>query len=241
MPKMLAAQVVRPGGPFEIVEREIPEPGAGRSESRSRPAASATATRSRRTGLVPGIQYPRVPGHEVAGRRRCRRRGRHGMATGPARRRRLARRIIAARATTAAAAISSPARRSSNHRHHVRRRLCGIHGRARQRGGADAGRVVRRGSGAAACALASRPSTRLRNSGARPGDIVAVLGLGGLGHLGVQYAAKMGFTTVAIARGKDKEPLAKQLGACASTSTARRRTRQRSCRSSAARRSSSRR
>jgi D-arabinose 1-dehydrogenase-like Zn-dependent alcohol dehydrogenase len=53
----------------------------------------------------------------------------------------------------------------------------------------------------------------LRNSGARPGDIVAVLGLGGLGHLGVQYAAKMGFRTVGIARGQDKAELAKELGA----------------------------
>src|SRR5439155_15558340 len=53
----------------------------------------------------------------------------------------------------------------------------------------------------------------LRNSGARPGEVVAVLGLGGLGHLGVQYAAKMGFHTVAIARGQDKGPLAEQLGA----------------------------
>src|SRR5262249_58073923 len=53
----------------------------------------------------------------------------------------------------------------------------------------------------------------LRNSGARPGDLVAVLGLGGLGHLGVQYAARMGVRTAAIARGKDKEPLAPQLGA----------------------------
>jgi len=53
----------------------------------------------------------------------------------------------------------------------------------------------------------------LRNSGARPGDLVAVHGLGGLGHLGVQYAAKMGFKTVGIARGKDKEALARQLGA----------------------------
>src|SRR6185437_14557383 len=53
----------------------------------------------------------------------------------------------------------------------------------------------------------------LRNSGARAGDTVAVLGLGGLGHLGVQYAAKMGFRTVAIARGQDKEPLAKKMGA----------------------------
>jgi len=53
----------------------------------------------------------------------------------------------------------------------------------------------------------------LRNSGARAGDVVAVLGLGGLGHLGVQFAAKMGFRTVAIARGEDKESLAKRLGA----------------------------
>src|SRR5437588_544991 len=53
----------------------------------------------------------------------------------------------------------------------------------------------------------------LRNSGARPGDVVAVLGIGGLGHLGVQFAAKMGFKTVAIARGRDKEPLSRQLGA----------------------------
>src|SRR6266699_254382 len=53
----------------------------------------------------------------------------------------------------------------------------------------------------------------LRNSGARSGDVVAVLGLGGLGHLGVQYAAKIGFHAVGIARGKDKGPLARQLGA----------------------------
>src|SRR3712207_7483971 len=53
----------------------------------------------------------------------------------------------------------------------------------------------------------------LRNSGAVGGDLVAVLGVGGLGHLGVQYAAKMGFRTVAVARGRDKEPLARELGA----------------------------
>jgi len=53
----------------------------------------------------------------------------------------------------------------------------------------------------------------LRNSGARPGDLVAVLGIGGLGHLAVQFAAKMGFKTIAIARGIDKEPLARKLGA----------------------------
>ena len=53
----------------------------------------------------------------------------------------------------------------------------------------------------------------LGNSGARPGDTVAVLGIGGLGHLAIQFAAKMGFRTVAIARGSEKEPLARKLGA----------------------------
>jgi alcohol dehydrogenase/propanol-preferring alcohol dehydrogenase len=53
----------------------------------------------------------------------------------------------------------------------------------------------------------------LRNCGARPGDLVAILGIGGLGHLGVQYAVKMGFRTVAVARGQDKQALARQLGA----------------------------
>jgi D-arabinose 1-dehydrogenase-like Zn-dependent alcohol dehydrogenase len=53
----------------------------------------------------------------------------------------------------------------------------------------------------------------LRNSGARVGDVVAILGIGGLGHLGIQFAAKMGFKTIAIARGKDKEEMARKLGA----------------------------
>jgi D-arabinose 1-dehydrogenase-like Zn-dependent alcohol dehydrogenase len=52
----------------------------------------------------------------------------------------------------------------------------------------------------------------LRNSGAREGDVVAILGIGGLGHLGIQFAAKMAFRTIAIARGKDKEEMARKLG-----------------------------
>lgn len=53
----------------------------------------------------------------------------------------------------------------------------------------------------------------LRHSGARPGDLVAILGVGGLGHLGVQFAVRLGFDTVAIARGTEKEELARKLGA----------------------------
>ena len=75
----------------------------------------------------------------------------------------------------------------------------------------------------------------LKHSGAQPGDLVAMLGLGGLGHLGVQFAAKMGFRTVAIARGADKAPLAKQARRSCVTSTARRRTSRRRCSSWAVR------
>lgn len=71
---------------------------------------------------------------------------------------------------------------------------------------------VRKHEPASACAGITTFNA-LRNSGARPGDLVAVLGLGGLGHLAVQYTARMGFHTLAIARGPDKGPFAKQLGA----------------------------
>ncbi len=80
----------------------------------------------------------------------------------------------------------------------------------------------------------------LRNSGARPGDLVAILGIGGLGHLGVQFAAKMGFRTVAIARGMDKEPLARKLGAFVLHRQSSAGSMRRNCRSWAAPRSSSR-
>jgi D-arabinose 1-dehydrogenase-like Zn-dependent alcohol dehydrogenase len=63
------------------------------------------------------------------------------------------------------------------------------------------------------CAPESRPSTPCATAARAPGDLVGVLGIGGLGHLGLQFAARMGCRTVAIARGKDKEPLARKLGA----------------------------
>ena len=79
----------------------------------------------------------------------------------------------------------------------------------------------------------------LRNSGARPGDLVAVVGIGGLGHLAVQYAAKMGCKTVAIARGKDEEPSGPPTRRALLTSTTKRRIPRRNCKSWAARKSSS--
>ena len=67
MATMRVAQVSRPGGPLELVERPIPDPGPAPCGSRCRPAASATATSMTKEGHWPGIKFPRVPGHEVVG------------------------------------------------------------------------------------------------------------------------------------------------------------------------------
>ena len=211
MAKMRVAQVPRPKGPFEIVERPIPEPGAGTVRIRVQACGVCHSDSVTKEGLFPGIQYPRVPGHEVAG---------VIDAVGPA------------------VAEWGPGQRVGvgwnggycGYCQHCRRGEFFACVRGQTTGvtydGGYAEYMI-----APASAVAMMPAdlppveaaplmcagittfNALRNSGARPGDVVAVLGLGGLGHLGVQYAAKMGFHTVGIARGKDKEPLARRLGA----------------------------
>ncbi len=211
MATMRAVQVPRPNGPLEIVERPIPEPGSGSLRIKVQACGICHSDSITKEGLFPGMQYPRVPGHEVAG---------IVDAVGPG------------------VAGWNPGQRVGVGWHGG---YCG-HCDPCRRGdffACQTGQVtgVTFDGGyadyliAPASAVALVPSelpavdaaplmcagittfNALRNSGARPGDVVAILGLGGLGHLGVQYAAKMGLQTVAIARGKDKEPLAKQLGA----------------------------
>lgn len=211
MPKMRAVQIPRPGGPFELVERDIPEPGPGWVRIKVEACGICHSDSLVKEGHWPGIQYPRVPGHEVAG-------------------------VIDA--VGAGVAEWKSGQRVGvgwygghcDHCESCRRgdfitcrngKICGI-----SYDGGYADYMI-----APAQALARIPDelpaadagpllcagittyNALRKSGARAGDLVAVLGVGGLGHLGLQYAAKMGFNTVAIARGKDKEPLARQLGA----------------------------
>lgn len=212
MPKMRAAQISRAGGPFEIVEREIPAPGAGQVRVKVQACGICHSDSLVKEGHWPGLQYPRVPGHEVIG-------------------------VVDAVGVGVAQWKAGQRVGVGWHGGH-----CGYCDACRSGDlfacskalqitgisfdGGYADYLV-----APAIALALVPENlspveaaplmcagittynALRNSGARPGDLVAVLGLGGLGHLGVQYAAKMGFKTVAIARGKDKEPLARQLGA----------------------------
>ncbi len=204
-------QVSRPGGPLEIVERPIPEPGAGWVRIKVRACGICHSDSITKEGLLPGMQYPRVPGHEVAG---------VIDAVGPG--------VLGWEPGESVGVGWNGG-------------YCGYcdHCRRGEFFACDRGQVTGvtydGGYGehmvAPASAVARMPAdlppleaaplmcaglttfNALRNSGARPGDVVAVLGLGGLGHLGVQYAAKMGFHTVGVARGQDKEPLARQLGA----------------------------
>lgn len=211
MATMRVAQVSRPKGPFEIVERPIPEPGSGSVRIQVDACGICHSDALVKEGQVPNIVYPRVPGHEVAG-------------------------VIDAVGPDVAG--WEPGQRVGIGWNGG---YCGVCDNCR-RGeffacvrGQTTGVTYDGGYGeymiAPSSAVARMPAelepveaaplmcaglttfNALRNSGARPGDVVAVLGLGGLGHLGVQYAARMGFHTVGVARGKDKEPLARKLGA----------------------------
>lgn len=212
MPKMRAAQIRAPKAQFEIVEREIPEPPAGSVRVKVEACGICHSDVLTKEGLWPGIEYPRVPGHEIAG-------------------------VIDALGANVAGWKKGERVGIGWHGGH-----CGycdscrrgdfvtcqvaflIPGISYDGGYADyviapAGalaRIPEKLSAVDAAPLMCAGVTTfnsLRNAGGRPGDLVAVLGIGGLGHLGVQFAAKAGFKTVAIARGKDKEELALKLGA----------------------------
>jgi D-arabinose 1-dehydrogenase-like Zn-dependent alcohol dehydrogenase len=211
MALMRVVQVSRPKGPFEIVERPIPEPSAGTVRIKVQACGICHSDSLVKEGIFPGIQYPRVPGHEVAG-------------------------IIDAVGPSVAG--WEPGQKVGvgwnggycGYCDHCRRGDFFACVRGEVTGlsfdGGYGEYMIAPGSAIARMPADLPPAesaplmcaglttfNALRNSGARPGDVVAILGLGGLGHLGVQYAAKMGFHTVGIARGKDKESLARQLGA----------------------------
>jgi D-arabinose 1-dehydrogenase-like Zn-dependent alcohol dehydrogenase len=211
MAVMRVAQVSSPKGPFEIVERPIPEPGAGSVRIKVRACGICHSDSLTKEGLFPGIQYPRVPGHEVAGVIDAVGPGVLGWEPGQQ---------VGVGWNGGYCGYCDPCRRGEFFAC-VRGQVTGIS----YDGGY--GEYLIAPASAVALMPADLPPVdaaplmcaglttfnALRNSGARPGDVVAVLGLGGLGHLGVQYAARMGFHTVGIARGKDKEALARQLGA----------------------------
>jgi D-arabinose 1-dehydrogenase-like Zn-dependent alcohol dehydrogenase len=209
--KMKAAQISKAGGDWELVERDIPEPGPAEVRVKVEACGICHSDALVKEGLWPGLQYPRVPGHEIAGR------------------------VDAVGANVTSWAVGQRVGvgwhggycfvceqcRRGDFAMCVNRKVTGID----FDGGYATHLIVRletlaaipddlpaEEAGPFMCAGVT-VFNALRNSGARAGDVVAVHGVGGLGHLGVQYARQMGFETVAINRGNDKEPLARQLGA----------------------------
>jgi len=206
-----AMQVPAAGGAFQLVEKEFPDPGPGQVRIRVHACGVCHSDSLTKEGQWSGVQFPRVPGHEIAG---------IVDAVGPD------------------VPLFKPGQRVGLGWHGGHCYYCNpcrrgdfilcenqpISGISYDGGYADyviapanalAFMAPEINDTDAAPLLCAGITTfnALRNSGARPGDTVVILGIGGLGHLAIQYAAKSGYRTVAVARGQDKGPLAKQLGA----------------------------
>jgi len=211
MPKMKAAQVSKPHGPFELVERDIPQPGPHTVRIKVEACGVCHSDVLVKEGIWPGLSYPRVPGHEVAGRID---------ALGAEVTQWKAGQRVGVGWHGGHCFVCDPCRRG-DFILCANRKVTGLHfdgGYAEYMiapAEAVAAMPEELDAAEAAPLLCAGITTynSLRNAGARSGDTVAVQGIGGLGHLGIQYAHRMGFRTVAIGRGKDKEALARQLGA----------------------------
>ena len=214
MPKMRAVQVPKAGGELEMVEREIPQPRPGTVRVKVHACGICHSDSVTVEGLLPGIEYPRVPGHEVVGEVDKVGDGVKGWKVGDR---------VGIGWHGGQCGYCHNCRRGDFFaclNEHLTTGVTFDGGYAEYLVAPASGlAAVPEGLGAvdAAPLMCAGVTTFncLRNTGARPGDLVAVLGLGGLGHLGVQYAAKMGFRTVAIARGADKAEFAKKMGAAA--------------------------
>lgn len=211
MKKMKAVEVRQAKGPLELVEREVPKPGTGQVLIKVQACGICHSDVFTKEGLWPGLEYPRIPGHEIAGVIEEMGSGLDGWKQGqrvgvgwhgghcgrcePCRRGDF---ILCQRGLVPGISYDGG---------YAEYMIAPVEALARIPG--DLSDLE------AAPLLCAGITTfnALRNSGARAGEVVAILGIGGLGHLGVQFASKMGFETVAIARGKDKEALAKKLGA----------------------------
>ena len=208
---MKATQISKPGGDWELVDRDLPEPGDGQVRVKVEACGICHSDVLVKDGLWPGLQFPRVPGHEVAGRIDAIGNGVTGWTKGER---------VGVGWHGGHCFVCRQCRRG-DFAMCIRRKVTGF-----DFDGGYAEYML-----APANAIAAIPDEMpaeeagpfmcagvtvfngLRNTNARPGDVVAVHGIGGLGHLGVQYARRMGFITVAINRGNDKEALARKLGA----------------------------
>lgn len=206
-----AVEVTEAGGELNLVERELRDPGRGEVRIRVEACGVCHSDSMTKDGLFPGIEYPRVPGHEVAGRIDAVGDGVEGWSEGDR---------VGVGWFGGSCMRCDPCR-AGNRIDCENLQIAGIS----YDGGYAAAMVapvdalVRipddLDAADAAPLLCAGVTTynALRNSGARGGDLVAIQGVGGLGHLGIQFANKLGFETVAVARGEEKRGLALELGA----------------------------
>jgi D-arabinose 1-dehydrogenase-like Zn-dependent alcohol dehydrogenase len=208
---MKAAQIPKPGADFEIVEREIPKPGAGEVRIKVQACGICHSDVLTKEGQWPGIQYPRVPGHEIAGIV-------DELAAGVSEWKKGQRVGVGWHGGHDGTCLAC---RRGDFRNCKNLKVPGISydGGYQQFMVAPVEAVVAipesLGAAEAAPLLCAGITTynSLRHSGAMPGDLVAVQGIGGLGHLGIQFANKFGYRVAAIGRGSETAALAKKLGA----------------------------
>lgn len=211
MGSMRAIQVKEQGGAFELVEREVPEPGRGEALVRVQACGICHSDSFAKTGGFPGISWPHVPGHEIAGLVAALGEDVKGWEVGQ--------RVGVGWFGGSCGYCRQCRRGDLMNCAHMEIPGITIDGGYADyvlvKAGAMAAMPDELSAEEAAPLLCAGVTTynALRHSGAHAGDLVAVLGVGGLGHLGVQFAAQLGFDTVAIARGTAKKELALELGA----------------------------
>jgi D-arabinose 1-dehydrogenase-like Zn-dependent alcohol dehydrogenase len=208
---MKVAVVSKPGAGFQIVEREIPEPGAGHVRIKVQACGVCHSDVFVKEGLWPGLEYPRVPGHEVAGIvdelgagvtgwKKGQRVGVgwHGGQDNTCIECRRGRFLYCRNAKVAGISYDG------GYQQYMLAPVEALASIPDTLSDAEAGPLL--------CAGVTTFNA-LRHSGAGPGDLVAVQGVGGLGHLGIQFAAKFGYKVAAIGRGPENSALAEKLGA----------------------------
>lgn len=211
MPKMKAVQVPRPGADFEVVEREIPEPAAGQVRIHVQACGVCHSDVITKDGIFPGIVYPRVPGHEVAGvidkvgsgvtNWKTGERvgvGWHGGQDGT---------CVACRRGDFINCVSAIVCGISYDGGYQEFMVAPVEALARMPESLDPAEA------APLMCAGITTFNALRHAGALPSDLVVIQGIGGLGHLGIQFAKKFGYRVAAIGRGPQNAALAKKLGA----------------------------
>lgn len=208
---MKAAQISKPGGAFEVVEREIPKPGQGEVRIKVQACGVCHSDVLTKEGLWPGLQYPRVPGHEVVGIIDELGAGASGWTKGQ-------RVGVGWHGGHDGTCLQC---RRGDFGNCVNMKVAGISydGGYEQymvapiTGLAAVPESLKDAEAAPLLCAGVTTFNALRHSGAMPSDLVAVQGIGGLGHLGIQYANKFGYKVAAIGRGSENAALAKKLGA----------------------------